>query len=271
MRSEINQREQAMRWIDLDDVRMSDHWLARATAAKEEGVDSIPANSQIWRDCKGPLRKVSHRKCYYCEVKQSRSDNAVDHFRPKSQYPWSAFDLKNFRFSCTYCNSRRTNPESGRTGGKGDLFPLFIEEHRATCFEDQGSERPVLIDPCAASEPMLIDFQSDGNPKPSYAEEDHAGRYRRAIVSINLYHLDHPDVVEMRRNLALQIVKEVRAAERLFPRTEAGDAAIDESFDQHLRNLAAMLKPEAQLSVFARRVLEGYRYHAWVPGILATA
>ncbi|MCA2010250.1 HNH endonuclease [Cereibacter sphaeroides] len=260
-----------MRVIDLNDVCLPEGWIERANSAKAAGQDFISSHASVWQDCKEPLKKASYKKCFYCEITQSRSDNAVDHFRPKSKYPWHAFDLQNFRFACTYCNSRRKDIESGRTGGKGDLFPLFNEERRASCLEDQENERPILIDPCAASEPMLIDFDSDGTPRPAYKEEDHAGRYRRAVVSINLYHLDHPDAVEMRRKLALTIVKEVRTANRLFPYTEAGNAAIDESFDQHLRNLAAMLKPEAQLSVFARRVLEGYRSVAWVPGILATA
>src|SRR6202035_4546646 len=118
------------------------------------------------------LAAMSHQKCWYCEARQIRSDNAVDHFRPKSVYPWLAFSYLNYRFSCTYCNSVRKNPETGETEGKGDKFALFNEGQRATCEEELDQERVMLLDPCSATDCAALDFRLDGTACPSEPQRD---------------------------------------------------------------------------------------------------
>ena len=257
-----------MREIDLDNLALPDGWADKAQAAFRAGIAKVNTHAAVWQECKAPLKKLSHDKCYYCEIVQERSDDAVDHFRPKSLYPWSAFNAKNYRFSCTYCNSRRRDIENNRTGGKGDHFPLLDETRRATCCHEEENESPLLVDPCQSDEPGLIDFDDSGQPVPTYAENEHEVRNRRAAISIRLYHLDHQDLVDRRKTLAAIITRKIRAAERLFPRTEQGDPEIDASFKEHVRSLAELIRPEAELSSFARRMLDGYRDIAWVRGIL---
>jgi len=259
-----------MREISLDDLTLPEGWDARAAAALEAGEANVNAHSSVWQECKLPLKKLSYDKCFYCEIVQERSDDAVDHFRPKSLYPWSAFEAKNYRFACTFCNSRRRDIENNRTGGKGEDFPLLDESKRATCCEEEEDESPILVDPCKSDEPGLIDFDDSGQPIPTYAEDEHKTRCLRAEASIRLYHLDHQDLVDRRKTLAASITRKVRTAERLFPKTELGDAAIDASFKEHVKSLAELVKPQSELSSFARRMLDGYRSIAWVRGILLT-
>src|SRR4051812_48374124 len=134
-----------MRYVDAQAVgqNLPDGWAARAKQA-EEAVEAaqpavrsaaVNARSAIWRDLKDTLKQVSHNKCWYCESIDIRSDNAVDHFRPKAAvadspahegYWWLAFKWENYRFCCTYCNSRRLD-DRGNVGGKADRFPLRIE------------------------------------------------------------------------------------------------------------------------------------------------
>ena len=97
-------------------------------------------HSGIWRELKDRLGELLHDKCWFCETQIDRSDNAVDHFRPKKAvsgtanphagYRWLAFALENFRYSCTYCNSRRVDQIGGTAGGKANLFPLVNETKR---------------------------------------------------------------------------------------------------------------------------------------------
>ena len=227
-----------MRVINLDELQIPNGWQEKAILAIADGHDRINDHADVWRNLKTPLKKLSHDKCFYCEIIQERSDGAVDHFRPKVNYPWSAFSRTNYRFACTFCNSRRIDDQNERTGGKGDSFPLFDGSTQATCCEEEPDESPILLDPCNPNEPGLIDFDETGMPLSTYSEEVHASRHKRAEVSIRLYHLDHADLVDRRKTLAVTIARTIRAAERLFPQTEAGNAGIDASFSEHVRFLA---------------------------------
>tara|TARA_A100001391_G_scaffold174248_1_gene136600 strand:+ start:5933 stop:6700 length:768 start_codon:yes stop_codon:yes gene_type:complete len=255
----------------MDQLKLPDNWQARSHIALADGAERINDHSDIWRDLKPFLMEISHNKCFYCEMVQERSDGAVDHFRPKSKYPWSAFRHSNYRFACTFCNSVRTDRENGKTGGKGDNFPLVDEAQRATCLDTEQNENPILLDPCEPDEPGLIDFDQSGRPIPRYSEEVHAGRYRRANESIKFYHLGHSDLVDTRTILAVSIERKVKAAERLFPLTESGNVVIDNSFKEHVRTLANCISENAELSVFARRILAGHRHIEWVDSLLCSA
>ncbi|PRD40524.1 hypothetical protein C5748_26495 [Phyllobacterium phragmitis] len=260
-----------MRYINLDQLKLPDGWQARADEAIADGYGKTKDYSDVWRGLKQPLMELSHGKCYYCEIVQERSDGAVDHFRPKSKYPWSAFSSANYRFACTFCNSVRTDKDSEKSGGKGDKFPLLDESKRATCCDEEANEGPILLDPCKPDEPGLIDFDETGKPIPTYLEQAHAGRYRRATESIKLYHLDHADLVDKRKTLAVSIKRKIDAADRLFPQTESGNADVDNSFSDHVRSLANCISEGAELSAFARRILAGYRDVLWVESLLRSA
>ena len=257
-----------MREINLDNLVLPPGWSGRARSAVQAGAAQVDAHAAVWQECKEPLKALSHDKCFYCEIVQERSDDAVDHFRPKSLYPWSAFDSKNYRFACTYCNSRRRDIENNRVGGKGEHFPLLDETKRATCYHEEQNESPLLLDPCQPDEPGFIDFDDSGQAVPTYAERSHEVRNRRAAISIRLYHLDHQDLVDRRKAVAADVTRIIRAAERLFPQTEQGDPAVDASFKEHVRSVASLVRPGSELSSFARRMLDGYRHIPWVQGIL---
>jgi len=225
-------------------------------------------HGDVWRDYKNPLKDASGDKCWYCEIKQERSDNAVDHFRPKDHYWWSAFSAENFRYSCTYCNSRRKNSDTGETEGKGNKFPLLDETIKATCQAEERNETPMLLDPCRPREPGFLDFNEDGLPMPKFSEGDI--RYDRAIISIELYHLDNPDIVDKRRVLAAQLKEKIDEGADIYDRCDQGDQAIDSVFDGILAFLARALLDRAELSTFSRRVISGHREKEWVEILLAT-
>jgi uncharacterized protein (TIGR02646 family) len=260
-----------MRKINNDALPVPNEWQVRCNDAKcklAAGQISPDDRQQIWKDMKDALAERSHDKCWYCEIVQERSDNNVDHFRPKALYPWLAFELSNFRYACTYCNSRRKNPETGETGGKGDQFPLADESKRAEAEGGEDDESPLLLDPCRPQDPGLLDFRDDGRPCAKYP--DHARRRLRAETSIRCYHLDSPALVEKRRELAAKLTKKIKQADKLIDRCDCGDPGIDNAFNALIADLSDAIAEKAELSTVAKKVISGSRDKEWVEDILRT-
>lgn len=261
-----------MRYINNSVISCPSDWEGKSASAKASvvsGGSKAGDHSEVWKCLKDSLADLSADKCWYCEVKQIRSDNAVDHFRPKDLYKWLAFDRNNFRYACTYCNSLRTNPETGKVEGKGNKFPLFDEAKRATCEGEEVREAPLLIDPCKIHEPTLLDFYEDGTPLAKF--KDDANKKLRADTSIALYHLDHPDLVEARRRLANDLSEAINSADQAFARSSAGDSSYDSLFEQCIKKIASAMHYQAELSVFSRLIVLGHRDKIWVQQLLAVA
>ena len=261
-----------MRRIDLNKLEADKDW--DSTAASEQnnvdtGVKEAKNVSYVWSTAKPRLKKLSFDKCWYCESIEVRSDDAVDHFRPKSIYPWFACDIKNFRYACTFCNSVRKNPETGITGGKGDYFPL-IEGERATNDQERNLEKHLLIDPCKAGDVGLLDFHDDGRPRAKHSEVAEI-RHRRAIESIKAYHLDHPELVESRRQIALQIADWVQGADMAYDELDQADQSKHEMFSKFAESIGRAISSDAPFSVFAKKIVKGYSHYPWIEDILDCA
>jgi len=254
-----------MRFIDNSRIRVPEGWEARAAAALDAVINrdaDVNDHNAIWRTLKDELAQLSHDKCWYCEIKQERSDNGVDHYRPKALYRWLAFTLKNFHYACTFCNSLRVDDVTGQRGGKGDHFPLEDGCARATAPGGEVQERPLLLNPCCAPDPTLLDFNDDGRTTARYP--DHAKRRLRAEISARLYHLDHSDLVECRRLLAIELNEKIEFANTLYDRVETGDPDINRSYNNYVRDLKNAMAERAELSAFARKIVAGRRDLPWV-------
>ncbi|WP_024851424.1 HNH endonuclease [Hydrogenovibrio kuenenii] len=260
-----------MRWIDIRKLNPSQSWRTKAQIKQrdiDEGVCEAKTGQSIWSELKPALKKLSNNKCWYCESREDRSDNTVDHFRPKSIYPWFALDYENFRFACTFCNSIRTNPETGESEGKGDHFPL-LSGSRATNRIQRNTEAFVLLDPCKATDASLLDFCDDGRPRPKYPNEK--TKNQRVIDSISYYHLDHPDLNEERRLLALEIRDLIETGDELYPDLNSGIDSVGKSFETVVDSLARLIVADAPFSVFAKKMVKGYQNREWVEDILECA
>lgn len=274
-----------MRYINNRFLKLPAGWAGTANAAKQavESIESVESRkkaitqkSAVWSALKDALADLSNDKCWYCEIKQERSDNAVDHFRPKNRvadtdpvhegYWWLAFKDTNFRYSCTFCNSQRKNPETSETEGKGDKFPLLPDSVRAKSPSEEEDESPVLLDPCKSQDPLLLDFRENGEPCAKYP--NHRIKKLRAEESIKLYHLDHPGLIEQRRILAAKIKSWISSANRLYERCDTGDPAIEQAFDEIAYNLADAMSEKAELSIFAKKIIKGFRNFDWVEELI---
>lgn len=236
-----------MRYIDRSKLRKPTGWNQRAQTATQAVLCGANPNdhSAVWRELKDELASLSHDKCWYCESPVERSDNAVDHFRPKnsvsdaarphSGYRWLAFDETNFRYACTYCNSRRRGADGATTGGKGDLFPLVDEASRVYLPGPITDEHPVLLDPCEMADCRLIGCQQE-NGKSCSNTLDPIGR-TRAETSIKIYHLNHEPTCKRRHGIAIQLLSDVEDAKRLFER-----ATLDSTREMEFKKVANKIR-----------------------------
>jgi hypothetical protein len=287
-----------MRFIDTSSLVLPEGWEERAKAAlaavaaldAAERAKAINARSAIWAELKPALQALSHNKCWYCESVDRRSDNAVDHFRPKNSakgsarfpantahpgYWWLAFDHRNYRFCCTFCNSLRKSA-AGTSGGKQDYFPLWDEGHRDRLAEDDRDlelrvrlaedaldlELPILLDPTNLDDTDALWFEDSGRvvPRPQRPGEPDASYEcckARAEESIVYYHLRHPDIAEARQLLAQEIRRFPREADKWLRRFEQGVPGARADLNCKMKLLRKRLQAESEYSAAAHCVLRG--------------
>lgn len=291
-----------MRYVDNTIVEVPEGWEGRADQAKQlllAGEITADDRSTIWRELKDSLADVSSDKCWYCETSIPRSDNAVDHYRPKGRvkgirlsadgqgiepyqiepehlgYKWDAYNLGNFRFSCQHCNEWRKDLK-GTAGGKSSYFPLVNEASRAYCELDQGSEIPTLLDPCEVLDWRLLSFDRSGRPFSRFesgSEED-----LRVRLSIKIYHLDQ---LSLNRSRAAQwsLVKPMLdEAKTWFLKRLRGDVGANAAFQSKLRDLRKWFHAKSRQSYLGFLVyqLEQEKgddkdgVHSWIDGLLRT-
>lgn len=270
-----------MRYIDSTRLRLPDEWLDRAAIASQAVTHGGDPNDHaaVWRELKDGLADLSNDKCWYCEVPVPRSDNAVDHFRPKGRvgdaahehngYRWLAFERSNFRYACTFCNSRRKDVAGGTVGGKADRFPLLDEAQQVYVQGSLVGERPTLLDPCEFGDWRLLGCRQE-NGKPCAANND-AEQQERANLSIEIYHLHHEPTCKLRHSAAVQLLSDIEEAKSLFIATQS-DAAQALSFKKAADRILKAIHSDSAFSGDMRFLLGGARDpdHSWVQNLLET-
>ena len=270
-----------MRFVDQNKITsfIPPDWISRAQKLREALIQTdkdgrsvlINENSALWKELKLILSSATHKKCWYCESLETRSDCDVDHYRPKNKvfectehtgYWWLAFDWCNYRFSCIYCNRRRADVLREITGGKGAHFPLFEEQRRAfTPDDDLDSEQPLLLDPIRASDPAALWFDEDGQPRlnPGVTSSQDSYISQQVEKSISFYHLDHTDLVERRRILCNEIRELVNDADKFFAKYDSGDTSAHSAFANAVKRLQRLTEKDQEYSATARCMLKGLR------------
>ena len=220
----------------------------------------IDDNGQMWRDLKPKLRLIAERKCWYCETKADRADNAVDHYRPKSFYWWLAFDWTNLRYSCTYCNSRRRDPDSEQVGGKQDQFPLAEGSVRATTPEQVDDEKPLLLDPCEYDDHRLIWFDETGLTQVHPDREGDVKVESRIKASVDLYNLDFGQLAADRRRKFREVNDLCKEGDELWAKYEASsDEAPLNAFSKIVVKLVRLIDDREEYSAAALHATRGLR------------
>lgn len=235
--------------------------------------------SDLWKDLKPILKELSYKKCWYCEGRDIRSDGVVDHFRPKRGvyqvpahpgYWWLALDPANFRYCCTYCNSRRLDAAKGTSGGKQNNFPLFDESVRAYPEDkpDKEKDEVILLDPVVAGDTLLFYFGDDGDVRPRFPESG-PRNLTRVKTSIKIYHLDHTDLIDERLELLNRIKQSIELGKSYYIAWLAGDQSARAAFDTAVEVLKELAKDTAEFSTAAKDMIKGQRnnMHPWIDAI----
>ncbi len=286
-----------MRHIKQNDLMgsISDAWSEGAKAALEtltataieDRPDFINKNYTVWSELKTAMAALSHQKCWYSEKRIAVSELEVDHFRPKSRvtgvapahkgYWWLAFDWRNFRLAYSLINKRRTDPREGDVQGKGCYFPLVDETARIPDIAPASTagERPQLIDPCVASDVLLLDYAvEDGKVVERFKAEEDATRFERAKVSVELFHLNEGTLIRDRHELYVAIDHSVKRIEELETERQAAGTLTDKQaleFDALINQVADRINASAPFSAFARACLRQNGDLGWNSELLATA
>jgi len=268
-----------MRYVDIDTLRPPNGWPARALNAKRAVMGGVEPNDygNIWRELKDSLADLLNDKCWFCEVSIVRSDNAVDHFRPKGRvsdaaeehfgYRWLAFTKENFRYACTYCNSRRIDVENATAGGKADRFPLLDETTRVYAEGPLDLEAPVLLDPCVWNDCKLLGSQvEDGRPCATSSEPTE--KYR-AEQSIEIYHLHHEPTCRLRHGTTVQLISDIESGKRQFL-LSSQDPTKEIDFNTVAKKILRTISPGAPFSGDMRFIMRGQRHsdHPWIQDLL---
>ena len=280
-----------MRPIDPTGIsrRLPPGWEAKAAEAlaavravaddQKKKTEVLARYADVWRTIKPILSELGYKKCWYCESHDIRSDGVVEHFRPKARiagvklhpgYWWLAFNPANFRYCCTYCNSRRSDAATGKSGGKQDQFPLFDENARAYPEESIDKEKGavVLLDPVIADETLLLYFGDDGEVRsrfPAAASKILA----RVEASIDIYHLNHTDLIEARLELLNRIHTSVELGKAYYSAWQNGHDEAVPGFHAAFSVLKQLVTDRAEFTYVARDMVKGLREegHPWIDAI----
>jgi len=270
-----------MRYVDRSKLVKPTGWTQRAQTAAQAVANGESPNdySNVWRELKNGLAELLHDKCWYCESPVDRSDNAVDHFRPKGRvgdaanphtgYGWLAFDESNLRYACTYCNSRRKDTDGGTVGGKADLFPLIDEVLRVYEAGPIFQEQPLLLDPCEIYDWRLLGCHQENGQSCAATTEPVAKL--RAEASIDIFHLQYEPTCKRRHAAAVQLMSDVDEGKRVFE-LATQDASRAPDFKAVAARLRRAIDRDSPYSGDMHFLLRGQRSdaHPWIQELLET-
>lgn len=270
-----------MIYIDTAKLKIPKKWKAKAKQANEklkktseaERSKFINGKSHIWKGLKSELEKISHKKCWYCEAKNTRADFHVDHHRPKNKvknkdgseepgYWWLAFDHRNFRLACSYCNCLHKGKDR-IARGKSDQFPLASSSTRASSPDSNlDDETPLLLDPTKTTDPFLLWFQNDGKACPKYPEAD-GFLHQRAKVTIDILNLNDIKIIEARKELWNRCINLIERGDKAFAQYQKGSPTGRKEFEMVIGEIRELIRSSTEFSAAARSCFRGSA-HDWV-------
>lgn len=243
----------------LDDLRAAEKELKAADPKERAAV--MKKHDAVCSAVRTKLWLLGAGKCWYSEAILTEGEGHVEHYRPKRRlwgvshdgYWWRAFDWTNLRLAHPIANKRMTDYVTGRKGGKGSYFPIKDEAHRANDEAHEKSEVPSLLDPIRPSDATLLAFMSDsGAPTPAYSVNQNPWLHRRAIETIDCYHLNEATWNMKRHNLMMKVSVLCTKIEDVSAEVPRDDNAYNDLIDE----LIDFIEPYAEFSAACRQIVQ---------------
>src|SRR5882724_5240627 len=165
-------------------------WQDRARRATQElrraaKPGEIRFDHRVWIDFKPLLRSIFHGKCAYCESNVDVAGHGdVEMYRPKSLYPYLAYDWHNLLYSCAICNQRY----------KKNQFPLKEKKARASApspESDTSAEEPLLLHPYFDQPQEHLSFSAGEETREVHV----TGLNERGRTTIDVLGLNRPELL----------------------------------------------------------------------------
>ncbi|KAA5548820.1 hypothetical protein [Adhaeribacter rhizoryzae] len=255
-----------------------DTWLEKAEKCLEE-IRSMSkedrstywSRNNIWRELYPALSKLSGHKCWYSEAPENSSEWEIDHYRPKAEsrseegtivredgYWWLSYKWENFRLAGSLVNKLRKDrfDSNGEVYGKGSFFPLETEDIAQPEDEDCNCERPLLIDPIKPRDVTLISFDKNGDPFPTYNENESKFYHKKAMLSIKYYGLDHKPLSRGRRKIWANCEMVVKKAHNYIKNNINDPVRRDEKIDECFLQLSKYSRYTEPYSMIVRNFVK---------------
>lgn len=158
-----------------------------------------------WTDLKLVFWEKQNKRCALCE-KELNDEYVMDieHFRPKNEYWWLAYNYQNYYLACAECNRKYKNVK----------FPLF-DENKKVAYSDRKNiqqEEPLLMNPTIDNpeEYFELVFKTDTNLdkeagiailKPLKSLDKNSLKAQKAQKTIEIFNLDLNEWFETRYEL----------------------------------------------------------------------
>jgi hypothetical protein len=248
------------RAADLNTINASNTAIV---AVDEAGRDEfIDEHKKEWSDLRTGLWAVGCMKCWYSEASLQEGEGHVEHFRPKGRlsgtrhrgYWWRTFDWQNLRLAHATVNLRKEDYLTKRKMGKGSYFPLRNPDRRANNAAEEIYEEPALLDPIIPSDTLLICFdEPSGTPRPKFNVTKDEWLHKRAVESIEYYHLNEGTWNAKRADLMAAVkVLCVQLEELAIARPRDENA-----FNNKINEIVAYINPFAEFSSACLQIVQG--------------
>tara|TARA_R110002167_G_scaffold212980_2_gene417651 strand:+ start:8392 stop:9294 length:903 start_codon:yes stop_codon:yes gene_type:complete len=265
--------------LDGNQIGSFDNWVAQAESHLDSIRDMNPANrskywakNNFWRELYPALSKLSGHKCWYSEAPENSSEWEIEHYRPKANsknedglvlredgYWWLSYSWKNFRFAGSLVNKQRRErfEKNIEVYGKGNYFPLEDVDSIAQPEDsDCDCERPMLLDPIKPRDVTLISFDKNGEPYPTYNEDDNPLFHKKAILSIKYYGLKHSPLNRGRTKVWANCETVVSKAHNYIKNNINDPIRRDEKIDDCYLQLAKFTRPGEPYTMVVRNYVK---------------
>lgn len=145
-----------------------------------------------WSDLKPIIWEKQGQRCAICEkILQDRGNSHIEHYRPKTNYWWLAYEPQNYYVACSECNSY----------AKGTQFP-FATGSLQVSYETKdkiAEEIPLLINPLLESPyqyfKVVFGTHSKTNKniimlEPLESLDRNSVAYQKAIETIKIFNIN---------------------------------------------------------------------------------